>query len=338
MVGSPGDLPDWTNAILLQGVDGDGNPVSVLLDATGQLYAVLRGIDGSGDPQSVKVDSDGQLYTVLQGASGNAVAVDDDGYISAVLKGSRLGVLTTISVDGDGRIQAFMLDDESQWGDVIKVGNAEMAARLGSPVVFDWRGQTFYVHDFSDGLGAFYCTLSGAGADYAIDPLYKMRGGYSLKLTGGSDSSQYAKAQGICGRNPSDRFGFLVSVSSYAQTTDIILRARPGDTRYIGVLRYKWGTWSLQYLGDDAAYHTIATVYCQNYPYVFNNFKLVIDVSTHKYVRALVNDTEFDLSAYDLESDGSGFPGTCEFEILTTSRVNENDYNYIDHVILTVNE
>ena len=279
---------------------------------------LLVGVDAAGDPVGVLVDGDGNL--------------------NAILKGQGAAGLQTIAVDAAGRLEVFVLDNEDQWGSILKIGNAELAARLGSTSVFDWRGHVFYSHDFADGKGAFYCTTSGTGASAVIESDYHMRGGFALKLTGGSDTNKYAKAQGIVGRNPSDRLGFLVAVSSYADSTDIVLRARPVGTRYIGALRYDWGGQKLYYLGDDAGYHSLGTVNCQNFPYVFNSFKLVIDVSTGKYVRALVNDTEFDLSLLDLESDVAGWPGTCEFEIVTYSRVANNDYNYIDHVIVTVDE
>ena len=42
--------PDWTRAIRLLGVDGDGNPITVLLDVDGRLYALITGEDESGNP------------------------------------------------------------------------------------------------------------------------------------------------------------------------------------------------------------------------------------------------------------------------------------------------
>lgn len=338
MVEAAKDWPDFTRATLLVGVDDDGNPVGVYVDSEGNLSALLKGETAAEALKAIRVDNDGQLIIIPRGKTGNYLDVDTSGFLTAVLKGAFAGALHTIAVDVNGRIEAFVLDSESQWGSVIRVGNSELAARLGGAVAFDWRGQVYYVHDFSDGKGGLYCTTSGAGASAVIDSEFKMRGGFSLKLTGGSDSSRYAKAQGIVGRNPSSRLGFLVAVSSWAETTDIILRARPTTTRYIGVLRYNWGFQRLSYLDGAGVYQTIGTVNCQVYPYVFNSFKVVIDVSTFKYVRALVNDTEFDLSTYDLETDAAGYPGTCEYEILTTSRSGENDYNHIDHIVLTVNE
>jgi len=258
--------------------------------------------------------------------------------MAAILQGMGIGGLTTIAVDAQGRLQVFLLDDESQWGNKIVVGNAEMAARLGSADVYDWRGQVFYVHDFHDGYGSFYCTKDGTGAAFEITSDYKMRGGFSLKLTGGSVAEDWVRALGTCGLNPSTRIGFLVAMSGYTDTTDIFLRARPEATRWIGGLRYDWAGQKLYYFNDAGGWTLVDTVYVQSWPYIFNNFKVVIDTDTHKYVRALVNDQSFDLSTIDLESDVVGWPGTCTFEILVTSRVDENDIAYVDHTILTVNE
>lgn len=275
-----------------------------------------------------------------QNAAGDPVAIllEDDGQMAAILQGLGAGGLTTISVDAKGRLQVFVLDDESQWGHVNKVGNAELASRLGGVVAYDWRGQVVYVEDFSRGYGVYTITLDGTGAESAITGDYKVFGGMALRLTGGSDGDGYAWAKGVLPRSPSARLGFMVSVSSQCASTEIFLRARSGDIRYSGALRYLWGGNTLQYLGDDGDYHLVAIHPLQPHARMFNYLKFVIDTSTHKYVRALVGDTEYDLSAYDLDDDLGGYDGACEFEIKTTSEAAANESNYIDHTVLTVNE
>jgi len=279
---------------------------------------LLQGQNAAGDPVTILLTNTGQMAAILQGTGADG--------------------LQTIAVDAAGRLQVFVLDDESQWGEVNKVGNAELASRLGGAVAYDWRGQVAYTEDFSRGYGAYTITLDGADAASEITSDYKVLGGFSLKLTGGSDGDGYAWAKGTLPVSPSSRLGFMVSVSSQCAATEIFLRARSGGTRYIGALRYLWGGNTLQYLGDDGDYHLIAIHPLQPHAYMFNYLKLVIDTSTHKYVRALVGDTEYDLSAYDLDDDLGGYNGACEFEVKTTSEALANESNYIDYTVLTVNE
>jgi hypothetical protein len=341
VVGSPGDLPDWTNAILLQGVDGDGNPVSVLLDASGQLYAVLRGVDGSGDPQSVKVDADGQLYTVLQGASGNAVAVDSDGFITAVLKGSVAGTLTTIAVDVNGRIEAFILDAVSQWGDVLRIGNAEMAARLGSGKSWDWRGDQIYYNDFSKGSGNILKYPDGTGSAITVDPTYWTIGGYSLKMVGGSDGDEWAYIDVWLEHPPSLVMGLEAQISgdlNFNYFTIQMKRYVAGNIYWAALRVLRAVPPDIQYLNSAGSWVKIGTSYFGANIEMFNHIKIVADFENFKYVRAMWGETEYDLSAQSLRQSGTGYLNQMQITCHLQARSGQNDQRYLDYVIVTVNE
>jgi len=384
MVEAPGDLPDWTNAILLQGVDGDGNLVAVLLDETGQLYAILRGVDGSGDPQTVKVDADGQLYTVLkgasgesvlvdgdgylsamlkgidasedpqsvkvdssgqlytvlQGASGHAVAVDSDGYIVAVLKGQVDSVLTTISVDAAGRIEAFVLDAESQWGDVIQVGNADLAARLGSLQAWDWRGSILYGTDFSGGSGNILKYPDGTGGSITVDPTYWLHGGFSLKLVAGSTATHSALARGILSHPPSTRIGLQACVSQLGtiETCTLELRRWSAGKTYYARLRWDKTNAELQYQNDAGNFVKIRSAYAPGEDEAFNYFKVVCDIDTLSYTRCLFAGYEDDLSDHGLYQVGTGFLDALYFSVEVVGRAGNNDGVWLDHLLVTVNE
>lgn len=385
MAEPPRDWPDFTNATLLTGVDGDGNPIAVLLDETGQLYTVLRGIDGSGDPQtvkvdvdgqlytvlqgasgvavlvdddgfisamlkgidagsdpqSVKVDSDGQLYTVLQGASGVAVAVDENGYITAVLKGQESGALSTIAVDANGRIEAFILDSQSQWGDVLRVGNAELAARLGSGKVWDWRGDQLYFNDFSRGLGNITNHSEGTGATISIDPAYWTQGGYSLKMVGGSDGNENSHFRLYLEHPPSSVMGLEVHLSGDLDFEYFYIKIK----RYVSAKIWTAGLRiesdvppNIQYLNSAGAWTTIGTSYMGVNIEMFNHLKIVADYSEEKYVRALWGEIEIDLSAQGLRQEGTGYLNQMIVECYLKARSGNNDVRYLDYVLVTVNE
>ena len=345
-------------AAILKGQKPDATLATVALDASGRIIMVpngtteisgtatvtqaakdreVQGADGA-TLRTLAVDASGQLIMVPRGQSGNYMAIDAAGFMTAVLKGAHDSVLTTIGVDANGRIDAFLMDGSDQWGKTIRVGNADLAGRMGSPVTYDWRGQVVWQTTFADGAGNLIPLYSGTGAFIGCVPDYSLMGGYSLKLMGGSTSDRYAQFVGYIGRQPSRRVGLCIAFSNYAETTTITIRVRDGGRRYYGSIRYVWSTTDLQYLGDDAAWHKFGEQLFFVTPPVFNFIKVVIDGIAHKYVRCLCNTFEYDLSAYALESDVIGVDGTMEYDVKTISRAGYNDYNLIDRVIVTSNE
>lgn len=340
MVETAQDYPDFTNVVLLSGVDGSGNQVAVLLDAAGQMYTVLRGVDGSGNPQSVKVDSDGQLYTVLQGASGVAVGVDANGFLTTVLKGIRDGTLTTISVDDAGRIEAFIVDSESQWGDVLKVGNADLAARLGSLQTWDWRGSLLYANDFAGGAGNLLKYPSGTGSLIALSPDYWMHGGYSLKMLGGSDGTRTTSFVGEIVHPPSDRVGFQVAYSLIGspETITIQLKRWAGGKTYFADLRQNRDDYDLEYRNSAGSFIRLRNCFAPGEDEAFSYFKVVCDLNTLKYTRVLYSGYEDDLTVQDLYQSGTGYLDAFYYTVTVVSRSGQNDGIYLDHVLLTVNE
>ena len=378
------DLPDWTRAVLLQAKTAAGAIVTILVDAAGQLYALLRGEDASGAPQTVQVDSDGQLYVVLRGASGEDVLVDADGflaalikgadsgsvlrtvrvdsdgqivmvprgqsgnymnvdangYLTAVLKGLRDGTLTTIGVNAAGQIECFVLDAESQWGDVLQVGNADLAGRLGSCKTWDWRGNVLFANTFEHGLGNFSKGTSGTGASVTIVPDFSMWGGYSAKLIGGSTSSLRAHIYTKMGRNPTSGYGLEVAwaaLSAYDYIEIQILVAVGTVSRY-GFIKHTRSTGDLSVWGSDSQWHSFGTHLLENIFNAFNFLKLVIDVDTTKYVRCLLNSTVYDLSDDTLPSGSIGNRDTVSVYVYCYSTSGNNYGFLVDHVILTGNE
>lgn len=338
MVNPAQDWPDFTRAMLLVGVDAAGDPVGVLVDSEGNLQALLKGETALGALKAVRVDDDGQMIMIPRGATGNYLNVDAEGFLTAVLKGSLAGDLHTISVDVNGRIEAFILDAVNQWGSVVKVGSGELAGRLGSPVTFDWRGQVLWLTSFGDGVGTVKTMSDGTGAGVSIDPEYSLTEGFSLKLLAGSDDDRYAMAYGYTGLPLASRIGISIAIAGLAERTSIALRARSGATRWMGTIHYTWATGKIEYQLPTGLYETLSFKPMYGSASVFNRLKLSIDVGTQKYIRFMINHTQYNLSAEDLYSDAGGFDGTMEFEIETLGRAAVNDYQLLDHIILTVNE
>ena len=80
----PADVPDHTAVSLIKATDTDGNVVSVLLDASGAIVAVMKG-DYEGALKTMRVDSEGYLVARLQGKYGETyrdLIADEDGRLA----------------------------------------------------------------------------------------------------------------------------------------------------------------------------------------------------------------------------------------------------------------
>jgi hypothetical protein len=315
-----------------------GNDVSV--DAAGNLAAVLKGIDGFGALHTILVDATGQAIMVPRGASGNYLDVDANGYLTAVLKGIYAGALHTISVDANGRIDAFLMDGADQWGQTLRIGNAELAARLDNLNSYDWRGNVLYKCDFGLGIPAGYNYLDGVGAGVALTPDYFMTGGYSLKLTGGSTlTGQAARAIKI-GSPPSAKIGVECSFS-YA----------PGAVRFYILYSYDWGvnrrvfgiafdfgTNQLEYYNNAGAWTDFQAAVCLQGANSFHHLKVVGDGTTGKYIRGLYQNAEYDMTALSGQSAASLGSDYIDVWIGFWSRGGFNDIAYVDSFIVTTTE
>lgn len=295
MVEPAKDWPDFTRAMLLVGQDEDGNPVGILVDASGNINAILKG----------------------QGATG----------------------LQTIAVDENGRLEVFVLDSESQWGQVLRIGNAELAARMGSPVAWDWRGQVLVTTDFSDGWPSGLLATDGTGAAAAVSPDAWLHGGFSLKLTGGSDGQNSAAASIRTGTNPASRFGLYVAFAC-SDTPDYLqlsITYQKGGAGYRSRVRIDFDNDQLQVYDHLGAWNNVGAVTPYANPAYFHSFKFVVDLDAGEYVRVLLDDVEVDLSAWRPVTLG---PGS---ELLTSavylySHDAANDYAFIDSMVLTSGE
>jgi len=335
------DFPDWTRATLISGKDGSGNIVPILVDEAGQINILVRGDDGTGTVRTVRVDSLGQLYTVLRGAGGVDIAVDANGNLSAVLKGQYAGDLHVIAVDAQGRIEAFGLDSEDQWGQTLCIGNAELAGRLQSPKAWDWRGNVYYQNDFRHGIGNVLKYGGGTGTAIALNATYWINGGYSLKLTGGSDGNLDAYINVLLDHPPSDRLGLEAFFSCTTDFDYIYLKLilyKAGKIYHAGLMLDSVAPPSVKYINSAGVWTTIGTSFVGVSINAFNHMKIVADFSTFKYIRAMWGDTEYDLSAQSVYQPSTGYLNQMIAEFYLKSRSGHNDVCYLDYLICTVGE
>ena len=218
---------------------------------------------------------------------------------------------------------------------------AELAARLKSVVTFDRRGDVIALADFSDDLGQWDATPNGVGASIARATTVARSSPGSVNMVPGNangDQSIIVRSGGI---TSTGRFGVEVSWTSAGNTSWLLgsensyFEAASG---YSLDWRYNNATKALQIKLLGGAWQTIATTDFGVTALFWHTFKLVADVDTGKYVRAILDGATIDLSAYSLPTVASnvqyGYGQTLFVERIAAGIISL----YLDDILFTINE
>ena len=263
------------------------------------------------------------------------------GEMYAVLQGEYEGVLTTVTVDEAGRLSAFVIDSTDAWGRMLSVGNAELAVRLGSAVAFDRRGQVAFFENFEHGYSLWTWAKSGALAACALDPTSSLSGGYSVKLTGGSNGTRFSLIGQIRGVAPMGRVGleFAFALGSGVDYVSGSLSMADGSDMYRAQARYEYAGKDIEVYNDGGDWDDIGGM---GHPGLvgneYNVLKFVVDQATHKYERVLLNDVELTPTTTSYYRTGPTSDTHIEVQIAVYSRDGNNDVVYVDDIIVTLAE
>jgi len=217
----------------------------------------------------------------------------------------------------------------------------EAAARLGSIVTYDRRGDVLLLDDFEDDLAAWEIETSGAGASVKVSTEHKLRGFCSMKLVAGSNVNRYAKATLHWGPVPAARFGLEVAYTMDAHMES----AESGCNYYSGAYKISMGckfdmvNKKLYVLTTGGLYQEVPVVIlpvCS--PYVFYFIKGVFDVNLLTYIRGIVAMLSFDLSSIPLSVMPDFTSPMFESYIKLISLAGYNAISYLDSAIITFNE
>lgn len=331
---------DWTRAMVLLG-DSDLGYIPVLLDDKGNLNIYLQGEIAPGEMHMIRVDDDGRIITKLRGRDGNYLVVDDLGYMTTVIKGQGTLGLQTVKVDDAGRLTAFMVDDLSVWDDLSIVGNAELAARMGSPVRFERSGQVFLLETFEDGIDKWDVVGAGDGAEGGLDPTTSRTGGYSARITGKSTTPWYTYLRYRQAALPVGKVGFSFAFSCGTVIDRVVARVIYYTPTYDLRAQWQWtyATGKVEVYDRATGWKDMGTVkYAGVGKNIFNQVKIVGDLDAQMHMRLKVNAELFDTSEWQLHKvEDTYYPGV-ELNIFVYSRDEENDVIYVDDVVLTYAE
>ncbi len=175
----------------------------------------------------------------------------------------------------------------------------ELAVRLGSPVVYDRRGEVIWYDTFDDGITKWPGAVTGAGSTVTDDTTLPFFKGHCLLLTAGGVAGGEAAAYRYFSVLQDTVWGIYGAVNLYDTFNQLRLSLykQDGVNSYIASLQINKVTGKLEYLDSTGVYVTLDTL-----PLVVSSFgqyhhlKVVADYGTLKYVRAMFNQHQYDLS------------------------------------------
>lgn len=229
----------------------------------------------------------------------------------------------------------------------------EHAVRLGSPVLWDRRGDVLHQTDFREGMGSFAGSGGGAGWAVALHAGNARTGAYCAKLTAGSDGALHAYLQKRLPRPVLAKVGLEFSFSCATWTSfwrwQIEWMTAAGT--YIAHVQYDHQNGLLQSYEEPTTWTTFATVdvlYTDDQ--VQHTGKLVIDMGAVDaagnplpvYDRFLFNEQIHDLRlpppAREVDRSPGGVPEEFVVTVVHFAVAGHNPEGYMDNVIVTQNE
>ena len=315
-----------------------GNYMSV--DASGFLTAILKGqIEGAG-LESIAVDADGQLIMVPRGSSGNYMSIDSDGFMSTLMKGLYGATLKTMAVDDEGNMISILKDTEDQWGEKISVGMGELAARLGSPISWERRGQVVKFLTFVDGFSSWAQATGGAGSAVSLDASFWQYGGYSVKLLTDANVNAYAGITTYTDYPPDTRLGVEVvfSVTDKPRYLNVLMKIWDGTNEHRCYLRAHWGTSYIQIMRDTEVWVNVVAYDQPVVGQVFRSIKFVVDLDEGTYIRVLANGVETDVTTSQIYTTANAAAPYVSVQVKSEETVAAGGTVYIDRVNITTNE
>ena len=225
----------------------------------------------------------------------------------------------------------------------------ELAARLGSPDVFDRRGDIVWMDDFEHGLNKWYSVTTGVGGNIGTTTTVASRGDCSLQMKAGDAIGSYAR---IARAFPLPKLGRIGAEYSFAINSSIITVAiwtyiAVGTLQYLPYvyLLQSAGSFSLYYRNDAGVStplfegQTIPIASLYGTRSIFHVLKIVVDVSTGYWTRIIFDNVEYDvhLQAMDFTPGWASAP-IMELVLDTTRGAAGDGITSLDNVLVTQNE
>jgi len=269
------------------------------------------------------------------------IATDSDGNIIGIFKGEYNEELITIKTDSQGRMLAIITDPEDAYGNIHMVGNAELAARLGSINTFDRRGDVIFIEDFEGPVLTWQTATNVDGSAARLSAAWPQRGSQCVELLCGAGAGASAGIWKYVPPSILGGVGLELSFTVDPGTTkyEILFIYYDGTNYHRAYVRYLTATDKFQYLAPGPLWTDAFTNLSLEDTYgTYHTIKIVMDTSINEWVR-------FQCDRHSINLAGVGLT-TLESDIqdcLTCFIGHYSDHvaaktAYVDNVIFTQNE
>lgn len=218
---------------------------------------------------------------------------------------------------------------------------AELAARLGSLLAYDRRGDIYWSYGFEYGVGDWTQLALGAGAAITLNATYFHNPPFSLNLTSGGAIGNLTRISRLFPVPYDLLMGFAVAVrpTSTTDLTEFNVMHYTGSVLWYTKISVNYTDGEITVTTAEEATHTItdAVAYLSS-SFVFNHLKLVIDLNDHTLVRFGLNNASYSLAGYTMKQEASAVAERIYFDILNKNTAAESTDMFIDNIILTTNE
>lgn len=217
----------------------------------------------------------------------------------------------------------------------------EAAARLGSIVTYDRRGDVLFLECFENDISGWFIETDGLGASVDVSAEHKLRGMFSMKLVAGRDDERYAKATVRISPIPSTRIGMEIAVTldTNMETWEAWNNYYTGSHRITAAFKFDrlLNKWYALTTGDTWLEIPIPVAPYFS-PYLFYFSKSVFDIALLTYIRQVTANISFDLSAIPLSVETDFTAPHLEAYVKLIAQAGFNPVVYLDSCIVTFNE
>lgn len=217
----------------------------------------------------------------------------------------------------------------------------ELAARLGSPDVFQRSGEVIFIDSFENGISAYFTNLMGTGAAVDLMGDRSYHGGLAVRLTGGSDGGRRAQLLKRFHVVELNQMGIETTFSLDADTEFVCLSLvhRTGTNEYTYSIYANMAEGKFQYYDEDMVKQDLDSF---NWGVDdldhWHTMKMIVDLENNKYVRTFYNEKGFSLVNIEPKMTESTEASRVDLFLWNYSDDGLNGIAYIDSFILTINE
>ena len=217
----------------------------------------------------------------------------------------------------------------------------EMAARMGSPVVYDKAGIVIWYTDFEHGLQGSVFGVDHTDSVGSLTASRSYRGSFSCMFNPRSAANSYVNWGRIIHYLPLGPVAAEIHLSTDTDPDAVQLKLiyRDGSRALTGLIYYQTdgGYWKI-YTGNAGWKTVLSGFELQQGPGAWHPIKLVIDTTKKSYVRLLVANQVISLTDYTLTDIEDFTLGQLEVQITVNGTVARHAAAYVDGVIVTQQE